>query len=123
MSKFKLPIVTLLVLHGAIGVALAQEESPQPDQPGEAMQHNSEMMAGMMGHHLGEPCATDGMQSMQHMRGQMMKIVFAVADANGDGAVSFDELTLIHKRIFDAIDANHDGKMTADEMKTFMLGN
>jgi Ca2+-binding EF-hand superfamily protein len=53
------------------------------------------------------------------MRGQMMKIMFAVADTDGDGALSFEEVTAIHKRIFDSVDANKDGKVTPEEMQVF----
>jgi Ca2+-binding EF-hand superfamily protein len=57
---------------------------------------------------------------MMAMRGHMMKIMFAVADADGDGALSFGEVTAIHKRIFDGVDANKDGKVTTDELQAFM---
>ncbi|CAN7752533.1 EF-hand domain-containing protein [Ensifer adhaerens] len=50
----------------------------------------------------------------------MMKIMFAVADVDGDGALSFDEVTTIHKRIFETADANKDGKVTPEEMQAFM---
>ncbi|MGM4879934.1 EF-hand domain-containing protein [Rhizobium leguminosarum] len=46
--------------------------------------------------------------------------MFVVADTNGDGAISFEELTAIHKRVFDAVDANNDGKVTPEEMQAFM---
>jgi len=68
-----------------------------------------------------------GGMSMGRMRGQMagmhghgMKIMFAIVDANGDGALSFDEVTIIHKRIFDRVDANKDSKVTPEEMQAFM---
>ncbi len=49
----------------------------------------------------------------RHMnRAPMMKMMFAIVDANGNGAVSFDEVMEIHKRMFDAIDANNDGSVT-----------
>jgi Ca2+-binding EF-hand superfamily protein len=48
--------------------------------------------------------------------------MFAIADTNGDGALSFDEVTAIHKRIFGMIDANKDGKVTPEEMQAFMQG-
>lgn len=57
---------------------------------------------------------------MGTMRGQMMKIVFAIADADGDGALSFEEVTTIHKRIFDNVDADKNTKITPEEMRTFM---
>lgn len=43
----------------------------------------------------------------------------AIADADGDGALSFEEVTVIHKRIFDSVDANRDGKVTREEMQAF----
>jgi Ca2+-binding EF-hand superfamily protein len=51
-----------------------------------------------------------------------MKIMFAIADADGDGALSFEEISTIHRRIFDAVDADKDGKVTPEEMQTFMRG-
>ncbi|WP_429119248.1 hypothetical protein [Ensifer sp. KUDG1] len=50
----------------------------------------------------------------------MLKIMFAVADNDGDGALSFEEVTAIHKRIFDRVDANKDGKVTPEEVQGFM---
>lgn len=58
--------------------------------------------------------------TMRPMRGHMMKIMFAIADADGDGALSFEELTAIHKRIVAKVDANKDGKVTPEEMQAFM---
>ena len=90
--------------------APAEKEDEQPDY--------SEMMPGeMMGaRHYG---MRGGMrQGMMH--GQMMKIMFAVADVDGDGALSFEEVTTIHKRIFDKADTNKDGKVTPEEMQGFM---
>jgi len=47
-----------------------------------------------------------------------MKIMFAIADTDEDGALSFEEVTAIHKRIFDAVDANN-GKVTPEEIWAF----
>ncbi len=54
------------------------------------------------------------------MHGHTMKIMFAIADADSDGALSFEEVTAIHKRIFDSMDANNDTKVTAEELQAFM---
>jgi hypothetical protein len=75
--------------------------------------------AGMMSPDMMGPGAMSGMPMMA-MRGQMMKIMFAIADANGDGGLSFDEVTAIHKRIFDRVDANKDGKVVLEEVQAFL---
>ena len=78
------------------------------------------MPDGMMGRSMMMPSGMmDGMPMMA-MRGHMMKIMFAVADADGDGALSFEEVTAIHKRILDSVDANNDGKVTTDELQAFI---
>ncbi|MDI5928063.1 EF-hand domain-containing protein [Rhizobium leguminosarum] len=78
------------------------------------------MPDGMIGRSMMMPSGMmDGMPMMA-MRGHMMKIMFAVADADGDGALSFEEVTAIHKRIFDSVDANKDGKVTTDELQAFI---
>ncbi|MBY3597830.1 EF-hand domain-containing protein [Rhizobium bangladeshense] len=88
-----------------------QGQEAMPDagsMPGQMMGQGMMMHPGMMG----------GMPPMG-MRGQMMKIMFAIADSDGDGALSFEEATAIHKRIFDSVDANSDGKVTREEMQAF----
>jgi hypothetical protein len=52
--------------------------------------------------------------------GVRMKIMFALVDANGDGALSFEEVTIIHKRIFDRVDVNKDGNVTPEEARSFL---
>ena len=55
----------------------------------------------------------------QRRRAHMMKVIFAVADANGDGALTFEEVTDIHRRIFNGIDTNKDGMVTLEEIQAF----
>ena len=47
--------------------------------------------------------------------------MFAIADADGDGALTFEEVAAIHKRIFDRMDTNKDGDVTVEEFQAFML--
>src|SRR5215217_309309 len=83
------------------GAQTGQSSMP-PSQPA--------MMCGMMQPGMmGQSTTGQGMMG----RGTMgmpgpapMKIFFAIADANGDGGLSFDEVTAIHKRIFDRVDAD-----------------
>lgn len=49
--------------------------------------------------------------------GLRMRMMFAIADTNGDGSLSFDEVTAKHKRIFDAVDANQKKKVTPEERR------
>src|SRR5215217_5281085 len=94
-------------------------QTTQPAQSG-MMGHGGSMMGGGGG-------GMGGMSQMGGMRGgmmggHMMKVMFAIADTNGDGALSFDEVTAVHKRIFDVIDANKDGRVTPEELQRFMQG-
>ncbi|MDR6756528.1 hypothetical protein J2Y48_001821 [Mycoplana sp. BE70] len=102
-----------------INPALAQtDESTAQTQPAEPDQSQMSPDAMMGGGGRGMM----GRMGMGPMRGQMMRIMFAVADTDGDGALSFEEVTAVHKRIFDTVDANKDGKVTLDEMRAFMQG-
>lgn len=65
-----------------------------------------------------QPGTTGGMP-MMGMGGNMMKFMLAIADTDGDGALSLEEVTAIHKRIFNAMDTNKDGKVTPEEMQEF----
>lgn len=76
---------------------------------GQDMMDRDMMRPGMM-----------GAMPMMGMRRHMMKLMFAIADTDGDGALSFEEITAVHKRIFDKVDANKDGKVTPEEIYAFM---
>ena len=54
------------------------------------------------------------------MHGHMMKIVFALADADGNGGLSLDELATLQTRIFAAVDADEDGNVTPEEVQAFI---
>lgn len=100
-------------------------QSAQPAQPG--MSDMPGMMKGMGGMGQGGMCGMMG-----HMMGGMnrrmtdgdlrMKMMFAIADTDGDGSLSFDEVAAVHKRIFNAVDANKDGKVTPEELHKFIHG-
>jgi hypothetical protein len=79
-----------------------------------------------------------GMMRRGMMAGQMMgrgmmgggamgppivfRMIFALADADGDGTISLQEFQAAHERIFKAIDSNKDGKLTPEEMQAYMHG-
>jgi hypothetical protein len=96
----------------SVTAAVAQTPSADPHHPDTTVAQATPPSAmtgpGTMGH------------GMMGRPGHMMKIMFAIADVNGDGALSFEEVTTIHKRIFDRVDVNRDGKVTPEEAQSFM---
>ena len=73
---------------------------------GGMMGHDHEMMGhGMMGHSV------------------VMRIIFGLMDANGDGKLSLEEFQAAHERIFKAMDTDHDGTVTQEEMQAFIRGH
>ncbi|WP_416066611.1 EF-hand domain-containing protein [Rhizobium sp. ZK1] len=102
---------------GMMGHMMGQGGGPGMMWPG-MMGQDSDMMGQQM---MGRGVCAGYMGGMpMAMRGRMMKVMFAVADTNGDGGLSFDEVMSVHKRIFDIVDANKDGKVTPEEVQGFM---
>ena len=95
------------------GVTAAVAQTPSPTSPS--------MGSGTMPPHMGQGMMQHHMmgQDMMGRPGLRMKIMFAIVDANGDGALSFEEVATIHKRIFDRVDVNKDGKVTPEEIRSF----
>jgi hypothetical protein len=52
----------------------------------------------------------------------MMRMIFSLMDADGDGKLSLQEFQAAHERIFKAMDANKDGFVTQEEMQDFIRG-
>jgi hypothetical protein len=72
---------------------------------------------GMMcGHMMG------GGMHAEHRRGprMLMRMIFSLMDADGDGSISLQEFQAAHERLFKGIDQNKDGRVTMEEMRTFM---
>jgi hypothetical protein len=61
-----------------------------------------------------------GMMGPGMMGRGMMPMMFVMMDTDGDGAVSFEEMQAVHKRMFDLVDGDKDGKVTVAEMRSFM---
>jgi EF hand len=112
--------VLLLTTTAAIltlGVIAASAQGPDTTTPsGPMMQHQNQdwhggMMGGMMGHG----------RMMGHS--VVMRIIFGLMDANGDGKLTLEEFQAAHERIFKAMDTDHDGTVTLEEMEAFMHGH
>ena len=107
--------------HGAEPPSIPQGPAAQPslsdhgmmvDHPG-MMGHG--MMGGGYGHH-------DWSRGRDIMNPVMMRMIFSLMDADGDGKLSLQEFQAAHERIFKAMDANKDGFVTLEEMQDYIRG-
>jgi EF hand len=115
----------LILAYGATaanaqGPMMPDQHHPQQAAPG---QEGSMGPGGMMGR------GTMGGMGGRMMGGGMMmgppimmRMIFALMDADGDGTISLQEFQAAHERIFKAMDTNKDGRLTPEEMQTFMQG-
>jgi len=124
----------LILACGASGAVAQNQMAPQPDQQqmqshpigqegADTMRHGGMrgrdiMGDGMMGPMMGRGMMGGGMMGPP----LMMRMIFALMDADGDGTISLQEFQAAHERIFKAMDTNKDGKLTPEEMHAFMHG-
>lgn len=144
MRKHMLMLTTSAVIlcSGAIA-AIAQAPDPRYPNPEQGANNSpaagapvipqgnprEEMMGGggMMGRGMMGP-GTMGRGRMGGGMGPgamaplMMRMMFALMDADGDGKLSLQEFQAAHERIFKAMDANKDGFVTLQEMQEFIRG-
>jgi EF hand len=52
----------------------------------------------------------------------IMRMMFSLMDADGDGKLSIQEFQAAHERIFKTMGANKDGFVSFDEMQDFIRG-
>ena len=117
--------------------AAEQKGSTNPPNPGDPMLQGSPRGGMMGGGMIGPGMTAPGMMGSgtigpgPRLRGgmgsgfmgpMMMRMMFALIDADGDGRISLQEFQAAHERIFKAIDANKDGFITFDEMQAFIRG-
>jgi hypothetical protein len=136
-----LAISALILAYGAVGAIAQDRATPQSDQQqmqSHPMGHDETgttaqggtMQGGMMGHGMmGHEMMGGHMMGRGMMGGGamgppfMMRMMFALMDADSDGTVSLEEFQAAHERIFKAMDTNKDGKLTMEEMQAFMHGS
>ncbi len=120
---------TLILAYGTVGAFAQNQMAPQPDQQqmqshsmgqedADMMGHGRIMGGGMMGHMMGRGMMGGGAMGPP----VMMRMIFALMDADGDGTISLQEFQAAHERIFKAMDSNKDGKLTPEEMRAFIHG-
>ena len=80
-----------------------------------------ERRGGDRGHHGSRTAERSGMRAGM-MHGARMRLVFAIVDADGDGALSLNEVQDFHGRIFRAVDEDEDGMVEMDEIESFFHG-
>ena len=68
------------------------------------------------------PMGSSGMPGGGMMSPAMMRMMLALMDTDGDGAVSLTEFQAAHERMFKAMDADKDGRLTTREMQAFFQG-
>ena len=86
--------------------------------------------SGMMGHGMiGGAMMGRGYEHHDWHRGRdtaapmMMRLIFSLMDADGDGKLTLQEFQAAHERIFRAKDTDHDGTVTLEEMQAFIRGH
>lgn len=147
MRALALTATAFILACSSVGVVAQERTTPQPDQQQVQSPPASQQGAGMMGQHgmmgQGSMAGQGGMMGHDmmshdmmggHMMGRgmmgggateapiMMRMMFALMDADGDGTISLQEFQAAHERIFKAMDANKDGVLTMEEIDAFMHG-
>jgi len=120
----------LLLLASAAGVQAQQPMGPGSGRMGMDPEMRQRMMEGSQGWMPMGPGMMRGAMSRtmgqgmsgQAMRGTMLRMFFALMDADGDREVSREEFHEAHDRIFNHMDAEDSGAVTLEEMLAFFQG-
>src|SRR3712207_2643940 len=127
-TRFLTLTASAVILASSMGLAQAQQSSggqmmQQHGQQGQGMMQQGQQGPGMMGQR-GPRSEMMGSGTGRGMMGHgvMMRIMFAVIDADGDGALSLEESQAAHARIFNRIDADDGGRVTPEELQAFFRG-
>jgi hypothetical protein len=107
------------------GIQAQTQQGVQQAQPEGGMMGGRMMGGGMgSGAMMGGDQMHGGMRGQGHgprMPGMMMRMMFSLMDADGDGSISLQEFQAAHERIFRGMDQNKDGRLTMEEMQSFMV--
>ncbi len=133
MRRILTPALAAAVLAaGALGAMAQSDAGSPPERPGDrpGMMHSEGRNAdddgssmrgdGPKGRHGMKMDGPHGRRGHDGPPPVMMKMMFAIADADGNGEVSLEEMQEIHARMFRAVDADGNGGVTQEEIRTFM---
>ena len=109
------------LVHEATAQSQQGTQTGQTQQEAQQVRPEGDMMGGRM---MGGGMMSRGMMA-RHDRGaighgMMMRMMFSLMDADGDGSISLQEFQAAHERIFKGIDQNKDGRLKMEEMQSFM---
>jgi EF hand len=119
---FSFAAVALMCLAREPAAQTQQGTQPsQTDRVPPDMLRGDMMGGGMMGGGMGGGMMCGGMHA-EHRRGprMLMRMIFSLMDADGDGSISLQEFQAAHERLFKGMDQNKDGRVTMEEMRIFM---
>ena len=119
------------ILASGMGLAQGQQATgdrpiPQRDQQGQGMMTpgmgmTPDMMQ-MMQRRMSEQQGRMGMGPGMMGHGGMLRIMFAIMDADGDRTLALGEVQDVHARIFKHIDADKNSRVTMEEIQAFFRG-
>jgi hypothetical protein len=97
----------------------------EEDEDQDGFFHHHPGMMGMMGHGTMDRghWQHDWHQGRDFASPMMMRMIFSLMDADGDGKLTLQEFQAAHERIFKAMDTDHDGTVTFEEMQAFIRGH
>ena len=98
---------------------MQEDRGPRAERRGGDRWHHDYRMGSPEGRRMMGGRAGMG-ASMMH--GAKMRLMFAIVDADGDGALSLTEVQDFHERIFRAVDENNDGMVEMEEIESFFHG-
>jgi len=94
---------------------LPGNKSGPPVRPGDQFNIRPDQ-SNVPGHH-------GWFQGRGAMNPTVMRMIFSLMDADGDGKLTLQEWQAAHERIFKAMDTDHDGTVTFEEMQAFVRGH